>query len=76
MGSGTDSVLTPGAAGESKTTHTSHKTSRTVSTISSQELTLFISSEHMKKLGSHAAQEPVYRPVYLQSLFSLQTCLA
>lgn len=25
----------------------------------------------MKKLGSLAAQEPVYRPVYLQSLFLL-----
>lgn len=29
----------------------------------------------MKKLGSQAAQEPMYRPVYLQSLFLLQTCL-
>lgn len=30
----------------------------------------------MKKLGSQAAQEPMYKPVYLQSLFLLQTCLA
>lgn len=30
----------------------------------------------MKKLGNQAAQEPMYRLVYLQSLFLLQTCLA
>lgn len=61
---------------KAKTTpHFTQNHCRTGFTISSQELTLFISSEHMKKLGSQAAQEPMYRPVYLQSLFLLQTCL-